>query len=59
MKTEKIYVVYDGSSSYILPESEYIESDEKNELEILKTFFDIDKAQNFADRMNDQIIDKI
>lgn len=48
-KTERTLVIYDGTSAYILPESDF---NDKEGLKIEGSFYDIDSAQNMADGIN-------
>ena len=48
MKKEDIYVVFDGTSHFIINVNDYIEGD------IVGRFCNIDNAQAYADKLNDQ-----
>lgn len=50
MKKEVHYLVFDGTSHYVIPESEL----NKNEEELIQKYYDFDYACEICDKLNEK-----
>lgn len=53
---DPIYVIFDGTSHYIVEAADYNEADP--DMKIVATYYDIGKADRAAQRLNEQCIEK-